>query len=155
MRSSTGLTAWWLCGLRQVNPFTRGQLAYSIIKAHCFHVTLSIHPTFLLIPCIHKYVLYVCISIAALKIGSSVFSFWLTLLCVIGSKFIHLIRTNSNAFLLWLSNIPLYILQLLQPFICWWTSRSLPSPGYCKQCCNEHGGMGWEGGSRGRGHMYT
>ena len=58
---------------------------------------------------------YVCFSIAALQINSSVlsfqiphicisiqhlyFSFWLTSLCVIGSRFIHLIRTNSNAFL--------------------------------------------------------
>ena len=24
------------------------------------------------------------------------------------------------------------------PFICRWTSRLLPCPGYCKQCCNEH-----------------
>ena len=28
------------------------------------------------------------------------FSFWLTLLCIIGSSFIHLIRTDSNAFFL-------------------------------------------------------
>ena len=27
------------------------------------------------------------------------FSFWLTSLCIIGSRFIHLIRTDSNAFL--------------------------------------------------------
>ena len=24
------------------------------------------------------------------------------------------------------------------PCACWWTSRLLPGPGYCKQCCNEH-----------------
>ena len=30
--------------------------------------------------------------------------------------------------------------QLPYPFVCWWTSRSLPCPGYCKQCCNEHWG---------------
>ena len=35
--------------------------------------------------------------------------FWLTSLCIIGSRFIHLIRTNSNLFFLWLSNIPLHI----------------------------------------------
>ena len=28
------------------------------------------------------------------------FSFWLTSLCIIGSSFIHLIRTDSNAFFL-------------------------------------------------------
>ena len=25
-------------------------------------------------------------------------------------------------------------------FICWWTSRLLPCPGYYKQCCDEHWG---------------
>ena len=34
---------------------------------------------------------------------------YITSLCIIGSRFIHLIRTDSNVFLLWLSNIPLYI----------------------------------------------
>ena len=59
---------------------------------------------------------YVCLSIAALQMGSSVPSFqtpyicinmqflffclWLNLLCIIGSRFIHLIRTDSNVFLL-------------------------------------------------------
>ena len=33
----------------------------------------------------------------------------------------------------WLSNIPLFICtHLLYPFICRWTSRLLPCPGYCK-----------------------
>ena len=47
-----------------------------------------------------------------------------------------------------LSNSPLYILclhrivsaQFLYLFICWWTSRLLPCPSYCKKCCNEHWG---------------
>ena len=30
--------------------------------------------------------------------------------------------------------------QLSYPFVCRWTSRLLPCPGYCKQCCNEHWG---------------
>ena len=30
--------------------------------------------------------------------------------------------------------------QLSYLFICRWTSRLLPCPGYCKQCCNEHWG---------------
>ena len=63
----------------------------------------------------HRSVLYVCFSICALKTNSSVpclqipyiciniwylfFFCWLTSLCIIGSRFIHLIRTNSNAFL--------------------------------------------------------
>ena len=39
-----------------------------------------------------------------------------------------------------MSNIPLYNVPHLYPFICWWTLRLLPCPGYCKQCCNEHWG---------------
>ena len=31
--------------------------------------------------------------------------------------------------------------HLLYPFICWWTSRLLPWPGYCKYCWNEHWGI--------------
>ena len=30
--------------------------------------------------------------------------------------------------------------HLLYPFICPWTFRPLPCPGYCKQCCNERWG---------------
>ena len=41
----------------------------------CFHTTLSICPTLSFSDCVHKYVLYVCISIAALQICSSVPSF--------------------------------------------------------------------------------
>ena len=33
-----------------------------------------------------------------------------------------------------------YVPQLPYPFVCWWTSRLLPCPGYDKQCCNEHWG---------------
>ena len=63
------------------------------------------------------------------------FSFWLTSLCIISSSFIHLIRTDSNAFFLIADNIPLCIIpQISYPFVCWWTSRLLPCPGYYKQC---------------------
>ena len=33
-----------------------------------------------------------------------------------------------------------YLPQLPYPFICQWTSRLLPCPGYCKWCCNKHCG---------------
>ena len=33
-----------------------------------------------------------------------------------------------------------YVPQLSYPFICQWTSRLLPCPSYCKQCCNEQWG---------------
>ena len=32
-----------------------------------------------------------------------------------------------------------YVPQLSYPFVCQWTSRLLPCPGYCKQCCSEIG----------------
>ena len=38
----------------------------------CFHAALSIHPTLSFPHCVHKSVLYVCISTAALQIGSAV-----------------------------------------------------------------------------------
>ena len=34
-----------------------------------------------------------------------------------------------------------YVPQLLYTFICHQTSRLLPCPSYCKQCCNEHWGI--------------
>ena len=34
-----------------------------------------------------------------------------------------------------------YVPQLSYPFICWWSSRLLPCPGYYKECCDEHWGM--------------
>ena len=34
----------------------------------------------------------------------------------------------------------MYVPQRPYPFVCQWTSRLLPCPGYCKQCCNEHWG---------------
>ena len=34
----------------------------------------------------------------------------------------------------------IYVSHRLYPFRYWWTFRSLPCPGYCKLCCNEHQG---------------
>ena len=55
-------------------------------------------------------------------------------------SFIHLIRTDSNAFFLnsWVIFHCVYVLQLSYPFVCPWTPRLLPCPSYCKQCCDEH-----------------
>ena len=67
------------------------------------------------------------------------FSFWLSSLCIIGSSFIHLIRTYSSAFFNgWVIFHCVYVPQLSYPSICLWTSRLLPCSGYYKQCCNEH-----------------
>ena len=80
---------------------------------------LSDYPTLSFPHCVLKPVLYVCISIAILQVASSVllesiifldfhiyalmydmsFSFWLHSF-LIGFRFIHLIRTDSSAFLL-------------------------------------------------------
>ena len=67
-------------------------------------------------PRVQKSILYICVSFAVSHIGSSLpsfqipyicvnilycgFSFWLTSLYIIGSSFIHLIRTDSNVFFL-------------------------------------------------------
>ena len=58
---------------------------------------------------------------------------------VIASSFIHFIRTDSDVFFFnsWVIFHCLYVPQLSYPFICRWTSRLLPCPGYCEQCCNE------------------
>ena len=60
--------------------------------------------------------------------------------CIIGSSFIHLIRTDSNLFNNWVIFHCVYVPQLSYPFICWWTCRLFSCPNYCKQCCNEHCG---------------
>ena len=59
--------------------YTSVSLLLSRIQGYCYHLSKF-----------HIYVLVYCIG---------VFSFWLTSLCIIGSSFIHLIRTDSNVFL--------------------------------------------------------
>ena len=100
-------------------------------------------------------VLYICASSSVLHIGLSLasfyipyicgsilyccFSFWLTSLCIMGSSFIHLIRTDSNVFFNgWVIFHSVYVPQLSYPFICWWASMLLPCPGHYKQCYDEH-----------------
>ena len=51
------------------------------------------------------------------------FSFWLTSLCIIGSRFTHLIRTDSHALFLRLSNIPLYIRNTVEEEEGGWMER--------------------------------
>ena len=79
--------------------------------------------------------IYICIDILYWC-----FPFWLTSFFIIDSSFIHLIRTDSNAFFFhsWVIFHRVYVPQLPYPLVCWWTSRLLPCPSYCKQCCNEH-----------------
>ena len=76
----------------------------------------SKHPTLAFSHRVQKFVLYICVSCCltyrvivtifvnsiyiCLNILYWCFSFWLTSLCIIGSSFIYLIRTDSNAFFL-------------------------------------------------------
>ena len=101
-------------------------LHMTVYICQCYPLN-SFHP--FLPPLCPKSVLYVCISIPALQIGSSVplfyilyicvnirnlfFSFWLTSLCVTGSGFIHLTGTDSYHFYGWVIFHCRYVLQLL------------------------------------------
>ena len=67
--------------------FTSVSLLLSHTEGHCYHLSKF-----------HIYVLlywYWC------------FSFWLTSLCIIGSSFTHLIKTDSNAFFLMAEQYPI------------------------------------------------
>ena len=46
----------------------------------------------------------------------------------------------NNLFNGWVILHCVYVPQLSYSFVCWWTSRFFPCPGYYKQCCNEHWG---------------
>ena len=81
-----------------------------------------------------------CLQNIRIDIWHSLFSFWLTSLCIIGSRFIQLIRSHSNVFLFMAEYYSTIYVYHLYPFTCWWTSRLFPCPSYCKECCNEHWG---------------
>ena len=63
-------------------------------KACSIHLCLFFCPVYTDIVTIFK-IQYICISILYWCL-----SFWLTSLCIMGSSFIHLIRTDSNVFFL-------------------------------------------------------
>ena len=56
------------------------------------------------------------------------------------SRSIHVAANGIVSFFFngWVIIHCIYVPHLLYPFLCWWTFRFLPCPGYCKQCCNEH-----------------
>ena len=69
------------------------------------------------------------------------FSFWLTSLCIIGSSFIHLIRTDSHVFFLiaeWYSIVYMYHSFRIHSSAD--GQLGCLRPGYYKQCCDEHWG---------------
>ena len=59
------------------------------------------------------------------------------LLWVIVFRLAHQIIKKVNV---WVILHCVYVPQLSYPFICWWTPKLLPCPGYYKQCCDEHWG---------------
>ena len=118
-----------------------------------FLAILSLPPT-LSFP----YCAYRSVPVDSLKVGSSVPSFWipyaciiiqyfvflfLTSLCIICSRLIHLIRTDLNAFFFFYSWVIFHCIYIHHHSfirICRWTSRLLPCPGYYKKCCHEYWG---------------
>ena len=83
--------------------------------------------------------LHLCLS--KFHIYALIYSTGASLSNLLHSSFIHLIRTDSNAFL-FIAKLfyCVYVPQLPYPFVCQWTSRFLPCPRYCKQCCSERQG---------------
>ena len=105
---------------------------------YCKFPCYSLHLPFCLLSFhhVHRSVLHVCLSTAALRINSSVpslqipcicvsiwylsFSFWLTSLCIICSSFVHLIRTDPDAFLSmaeWYCIVYIYHSFFIQSFV--------------------------------------
>ena len=97
--------------------FTHQTCTGHLLRIWCYtrlNAILSNHATLTFFHRVQKSSLYICVSSAALHIGSLLlsfwipyvciniqhlcFSFWLSSLCIIDSSFIHLIRTDSNAF---------------------------------------------------------
>ena len=132
---------------------------YYITTSHwpsVFHMTVHLCQChFLSLPpfsfpcCVRKCVLYVCISIPSLQMGSSVqffkipyicihmwylfFSFWLSSLSTPGSGFIYLTTADSNPSLFMAEWYPIAYEHHIFIHSCfWWTSRLLSCPGYCK-----------------------
>ena len=64
---------------------------------------------------------------------------WLTSFSVL-SRSIHVAENGIISFFFngWVIFHCIHAPHLLYPFLCWWTFRLLPCPGYCKQCCSEH-----------------
>ena len=65
------------------------------LKDYSIHLFLFCCLTYRVIVTIFINPIYICVSILY-----GCFSFWLTSFCIIGSSFIHLIRTDSNVFFL-------------------------------------------------------
>ena len=102
------------------------------LKVCSLHLCLFCCLSYRVIVTIFLNSIYICVNILYWW-----FSFWLTL-APVSSTSLELIQMHS--FNSWEIFHCVYVLQLSYPFVCQWTSRLFPCPGYCKQCCNEHWG---------------
>ena len=119
--TSLPISSLWVIPVHQPQAsciLHRTKTGYSFLTWYytCFNAILPNHPTLALSHRVQKTVLYICVSFAVSHTGLSLpsfwipyicvsilywcFSFWITSLCIIGSSFIHLIRTDSNVLFL-------------------------------------------------------
>ena len=91
---------WWFNSYMIVYMFQ----CHSPISSHILPLSPEVHYTHLCLFCCLAYRVIIAIFLNSIYICVSIlywcFSFWLTSLCIIGSSFIHLIRTDSNEFFL-------------------------------------------------------
>ena len=133
-----------LCGCF---PLAILYLVVYICQCHSLTLSqLSLPP-----PRVLKSILYVCIFIPILPLGSSEHFFFFRLhIYVLAygigfslSDLLHSVWqtlgpptslqiTPFHLFYGWVIFYCIYVPHLLYPFICWWTLRLLPCPGYCK-----------------------
>ena len=120
--SSFPITSLWVVPVHQPQASSIVHRTWTGASFHIWYYTyfnaiLPNHPTLSLSHRVQKTVLYICVSLLSrtqgycyhlskfhiyicVRILYWCFSFWLTSLCITGSSFIHLIRTDSNVFFL-------------------------------------------------------
>ena len=121
----------------------------------CHSLTLS--QLTLTLPHVRKSILYICVFIPVLPLGSSgpfffFFRFHIYVLpyaiCFSLSDLLHFVwqtlgpstSLQITQFRFFMPVHCIYVPQILYPFVCRWTLRLLPCPGYCKYGCYEHCG---------------
>ena len=125
--------------------FTFGSVYMSMLLSHLVPAYPSPSPC-LQVHSLHLH-LYSCPASGSLETFFCFFRFYVYVLpygiCCSLSALLHSVwqtlgpstslQITQFCFFLWLSNIPLSIYATYSlSFICWWTLRLLPCPGYCK-----------------------
>ena len=98
--------------------YTSVSLLLSHIQGYHYHLSK-----------LHIYVLGYCIGVFLSGLLHSVYA-------PVSSTSLE--RTQMYSFNGWGILHCVYVPQLSYPFICWWTSRLFPCPGYRKECCSDH-----------------